>query len=164
MLLRHAKAEAGGAVDELRALALVGRGQCRPVGTALAAAGLVPDVVLVSSAVRTRQTWDLVRGALGADAAPEVHVSDRLYEAGPSDVVELLRSVDPRSATVLVVGHEPTMSATAVVLAGPGGSDQGFASAQAGLPTAAYAVLEVADWASLEPRSAVLLDVVRPAG
>lgn len=165
MLLRHAKAEAGnGAGDALRPLALAGRTQCGSVGASLAAAGLVPDHVLVSSAVRTRQTWDLVRGALGTAVAPHVDVSDRLYEADVADVLDLVRGVDPGVATLLVVGHEPTMSGTAAGLSRSGeGGEAARATVRAGLPTAAYAVLEVEDWASLERGGATLVDVVRPA-
>ncbi len=164
MLLRHAKAEAGTvAGDALRPLALAGRAQCVTVGAALAAAGHVPELVLVSSAVRTRQTWDLVRGSLRGSPEPDVVITDDLYDAGVSELVDLLRGVDGRVATVLVVGHEPTMSAAAATLARPGsGSERALASARAGLPTAGFAVLDVADWATLEPASAVLLDAVRP--
>lgn len=162
VLLRHAKAEPDGPTDELRPLALTGRRQAGAVGASLAAAGLVPDRVLVSSALRTRQTWDLVRSTLGG-AEPDAHVTDRLYEAGPSDVLELVRQVDARVATLLVVGHEPTMSGLAASLAGPGSDDAAVATVRSGLSTGAYAVLEVADWASLDPRGATLLGAVRPA-
>ena len=81
VLLRHAKAEHGLDVpDHDRPLTLRGRRQSAEVGTALAEAGLVPDLVLCSSSVRTRQTWELARGPLGAE--PEVVFSDELYDAG----------------------------------------------------------------------------------
>ena len=64
VLLRHAKAERGLDVpDAQRPLTVHGRRQSAEVGTALAAAGLVPDLVLCSSSVRTRQTWELVEAA-----------------------------------------------------------------------------------------------------
>lgn len=162
VLLRHAKAEPDGPTDALRPLALVGRRQASSVGAGLAAAGLVPDVVLVSSAVRTRQTWDLVRAGLG-QAVPDAEVTDRLYEAAPSDVLELVRGVDAAVTTVLVVGHEPTMSSLAATLAGPGSADAAVATVRRGLSTGSYALLEVSDWAGLDPRGATLLDAVRPA-
>ncbi len=164
VLLRHAKAEAaGGVADELRPLSLTGRRQCVDVGAHLAAVGLVPEHVLVSSAVRTRQTWELVRAALGDVPQPEVDITDRVYEARAADVVALLRGLDERIATALVVGHEPTMSGAATALAG---EDDGrwVAQVRTGLPTAGLAVLEVDAWSELGRGSARLVDVVRPSG
>lgn len=163
VLLRHAKAEPAGSVpDELRPLALTGRRQCGDVGARLASGGLVPEHVLVSSAVRTRQTWELVRQALGDVPEPEVVVTDELYGAGPADVLALVRGVDVRVATVLVVGHEPTMSITAAMLADPAPPVGDLPALRTGLPTAGYAVLETADWSALTGPVARLLEVARP--
>lgn len=164
VLLRHAQAEPGGSLDDtLRPLALPGRTQATGVGDGLAAAGLVPDAVLVSSALRTRQTWDLVRAGLGlpADVAT---FSDDVYSAGVRSLLELLRTTDEGVGTLLVVGHEPTVSQTAAALAGPGSDDAAVARVRVGVPTATYSVLEVAGpWATLEPDAARLLAVVSPA-
>lgn len=166
VLLRHAKAEpAGRTPDALRPLALAGRRQCFQVGAGLAASGLLPEHVLVSSAVRTRQTWDLVRTALGDVPEPEVDISDAVYDAHAGSILDLVRAVDDRVATLLVVGHEPTMSSAASVLARVDheASAAHLAGVRSGLPTAGYAVLEVSTWAELGRGTAVLMDVVRPA-
>lgn len=164
VLLRHAKAEHSASLeDHLRPLALTGRRQASEVGTGMGAAGLVPDLVLVSSALRTRQTWDLVRAGLGlpADVA---RVSDELYAAGVRSLIGLLREVEEQAATVLVVGHEPTVSQTAAALAGPGSDDAATARVRVGVPTATYSVLEVdGAWADLVPDAARLVRVVSPA-
>lgn len=160
VLLRHAKAEAGG-VDEQRPLALAGRRQCPAVGAGLVDRGLLPGRVLVSSAVRTRQTWDLVRGSLG-EVDAEVRITERLYLAGAEEVLALVGEVPDDVTTVLVVGHEPTMSATAAVLARTG-ADLGPQDVRTGLPTAGYAVVQLPSWADVAPGSGTLLEVVRPA-
>ncbi len=163
VLLRHAKAEHGGAMpDTLRPLALQGRRQCADLGVRLATAGLVPERVLVSSAVRTRQTWELIKGAFAAEPEPDVAVDDRIYDAGPTQLLELLAEVDPRVRSVLVVGHEPTLSLVAHALAGSGQPGH-LAQVSAGLPTGSAAVLEVPGWPALERAGAVLVDVVRAA-
>jgi phosphohistidine phosphatase len=164
VLLRHAKAEHSDSLDDqLRPLALPGRKQASQVGAGLRAAGVVPDVVLVSSAVRTRQTWDLVRA--GLDLPAEVaRVSDELYSAGVQSVIGLLRELEESAGTVLVVGHEPTVSQTAAALAGPGSDDAAVAQVRVGVSTGAYSVLEVpGSWADLVPDAARLLRVVAPA-
>ncbi len=164
VLLRHAKAEHPASLDDqLRPLALAGRKQASEVGVALAAAGVVPDVVLVSSAVRTRQTWDLVRAGLGLPAEA-ARLSDELYTAGVRALVGLLREVEESAGTVLVVGHEPTVSQTAAALAGPGSDEAAVAQVRVGVSTAAYSLLDVpGPWAELVPDAARLLRVVAPA-
>jgi phosphohistidine phosphatase len=165
VLLRHAKAEPAGdrGPDEVRPLALAGRRQAGRVGAGLLAAGLVPELVLLSPAVRTRQTWELLRGAFG-DADPEVVPTDALYAADVDDVLRLVRDVDERVRSVLVVGHEPTMSATAAALAGPGSDASAVARVRAQLPTAAYALLELEEhWDAVVPGGVLLRAVVAPS-
>lgn len=165
VLLRHAKAEpAGHVVDELRALALAGRRQCAGVGARLREFDLVPERVLVSSAVRTRQTWNLVRQALGTDVPePEVVVGDEVYEARADDVVRLVRGIDDRVRTLAVVGHEPAMSGTAAALSAADGDPALLAQVRTGLPTAAFAVVHLSSWSGAGAGAGRLVDVVRPA-
>ena len=161
VLLRHAKAEHGaGMPDTLRPLALQGRRQCTDLGSRLVAAGLVPERVLVSSAVRPRPTWDLIKGAFAAAPEPDVAVDDRIYDAGPAQLFDVLAEVDPRVRSVLVVGHEPTLSLVAHTLAGTGQPGH-LAQVASGLPTGSAAVLEVPGWSALGRDGAVLVDVVR---
>lgn len=166
VILRHAKAEpAGAVVDHERPLALAGRRQASAVGAALAEAGVVPDHVLCSSALRTRQTWDLVRTALGAAGAAQadVDVSDALYEAATSDVVGLVRTLPEEVGTVLVVGHEPTVSHAAATLAGADSDDAAVARVRTGVPTATWSVLELpGPWADLDAGTARLVEVRTP--
>jgi phosphohistidine phosphatase len=167
VLLRHAKAEPGRGQrpDHERPLALKGRKQAGRVGMALTAGGLVPDLALVSSALRTRQTWDLAAAHLDGAPAGGLQVRDELYEASVRDVRDLLRAVDENVRTVLVVGHEPTMAATAAYLAGDGSDDAALAQVRVGVPTATYSVLESYDrpWAEWARGTARLVHVGRPS-
>jgi phosphohistidine phosphatase len=166
VLLRHAKAEQlGGAVhgDAQRPLALVGRRQSGQVGLALASAGLRPDLVLCSSSLRTRQTWELSRGALGTDGI-EVRIDEAVYHAGVDDLLEMVRALGEGVRTVLVVGHEPTMSRTAATLAGDGSDAAAVARARAGVPTATFSVVETTGpWWSLSAENGRLTRIVAPA-
>ena len=162
VLLRHAKAEHGGVADELRPLAHAGRRQCVRVSAALAWLDLVPELVLCSTAVRARQTWDLVRGGLG-DVEPEVLVTDALYEAGVRQVLAQVHDVDERIRTVLVVGHEPTISTTASTLAGEESVEDAVTHVLNGLSTGTFVVLELdGTWADLAVGTARLTEVVSP--
>lgn len=163
VLLRHAKAEPGGSIaDHLRPLALRGRQQATGVGQSLLAVGLVPDRVLVSSAVRTRQTWDLVRGVLGLDPSVAT-VADEVYDAGVRELLALVQGTGEDVGTLLVVGHEPTVSQTAALLAGPGSDDDTLLRVQVGVPTATTCELEAATpWAQWAPHAVPLRSVVSP--
>lgn len=163
VLLRHAKAEHSGVADELRRLTSLGVRQATGVGGTLRATGLLPERVLVSSALRTQETWQHLASALTDDPEPDVVSSDELYGAHALEVVEQVKATDARVRTLLVVGHEPAMSGAATHLAGSGSSSH-LSQVRTGLPTGAYAVLEVVGpWADLEAMGARLVDVVQPA-
>ncbi|HEY0118773.1 MAG TPA: histidine phosphatase family protein [Cellulomonas sp.] len=163
VLLRHAKAEHGLDVPDVnRPLTVRGRRQSAEVGTALADAGLVPDLVLCSSSVRTRQTWELAKARLGAE--PPVTYADELYDAGVDQVIAAVRAVHEAAGVVLVVGHEPAMSRTAAALAALGSDEATYARVQAGVPTGSWSVLApIGPWADLARGSARLLRLVVPA-
>ena len=163
VLLRHAKAEHGLDVPDVqRPLTTRGRRQSAEVGTALAAAGLVPDLVLCSPSVRTRQTWQLAQATLHAE--PEVEFPDELYDAGVEQVLAAVRAADEAAGVVLVVGHEPAMSRTAAALAGLGSDEATYARVQLGVPTGAWSVSAVlGPWADLSRGSARLVRLHVPA-
>ncbi len=164
LLLRHAKAEQAGPTDHERPLALRGRRQALAVGAAMRADGLVPDRVLCSSALRTRQTWELVRSSLGPAATEAtVETRDELYDAGPQDVLALLAELAGAS-TVLVVGHEPTMSTLALRLAGPTSAPDVVDRVRHGVPTAGWSLLETSTaWDRLGPGTTRLRALRVPA-
>lgn len=118
VLVRHAKAEAphAGLRDHDRPLTIQGRTAAGQLADALVAAGVSIDVALVSSAVRAQQTWK--RMATAFEGA-ETRVVDALYETHIGGVHAELSALD-NSGCVAVIGHEPTISATASWLAGPG--------------------------------------------
>lgn len=162
VLLRHAKAEPGGSgPDHQRALALNGRDQAVAVGEAFVASGLKPELVLCSSALRTRQTWDLVSSRLPWQ--PRLRVLDDLYSVTVRELLAIVRDVSEEVGTVLVVGHEPTMAAASGFFAGPGSDSAALAQAHVGLPTSAYGVLDGdLPWAQWDRDAARLVYLGRP--
>lgn len=114
ILLRHAKATPGSETGEDfdRPLAQRGRDDAPVVGRALAEAGAAPQIVLVSSARRTRETWELVAPWL---QAATVRVVDALYNA-PADLI--LREAEAAGvANVMVIAHNPGLHELASRLA-----------------------------------------------
>jgi phosphohistidine phosphatase len=148
LVIRHAKAEQGGATDADRPLAEKGTRQAVAVGAWLVENDLRPDHVLVSSAVRAVQTWEALAGGAGWEVEPDV--ARALYTAEPETALDLVREVGD-ATTVALVGHNPTMGSLAQLLDdGEGDDEAGAELATRGFPTAAVAVFEHdGDWAEL---------------
>jgi phosphohistidine phosphatase len=163
MLLRHAKAERSrpGERDHSRTLADRGRRDAPTLGAYIARHGLTPDAALVSTAARTRETWDLVAGEL--KDLPPVTIDPRLYDAGPDDILAAVRDVSPKVDTLLVVGHNPGLHELAVMLVASGDHDLRQKLDEA-FPTSALAVIGFAikSWARLHPRAGRLERFVTP--
>lgn len=160
LLARHARAEAPrhGLSDHARELTDEGREHATRLGQRLAEAGLVPDLVLVSSATRTVQTWELISQSM---PGVEARIEDDLYESAPGRYLAVVGTAGD-ATTVLVVGHEPTTSTVATTLAGPGSSTDALKRAARGMPTSAAAVLEgECSWADLGPRCARMTDLIK---
>lgn len=116
ILMRHGKAErhaqTGG--DFERALAESGRADAAVMGQVLAGLGMSPDLMLVSSARRTRETAEQVSVSF-AKARIE-HMRD-LYHADPEEIVQAVEDEGGAAGTVMVVGHNPGMHELALRLA-----------------------------------------------
>ncbi|MFW2514098.1 SixA phosphatase family protein [Demequina sp. SO4-13] len=159
IIARHAKAEAPapGLQDMDRTLALIGRKASTKLGEEISAAGITPELALVSPATRTQQTWKLMSGALPKCESRSV---DGLYETDTDGLVEIVRSIEGVD-TAILVGHEPTSSAACAFLAGHGSDTTALKRIAHGLPTGTAAVLEFdGTWAELGSRKARLTVVL----
>jgi phosphohistidine phosphatase len=161
ILLRHAKSDWPDVPDRERPLAKRGRRDAPRIGRWLREHGYQPDVVVCSSARRTRQTWDLVAPELGG--SPAVHFEPRAYAASAQTLLYLAQELPGRYRSALLIGHNPGLSDLAASLAAPPESDDGPHS-HISLPTAAVAVVEFSgDWPSLTPGHTRLTDHITPA-
>src|SRR5262245_44601166 len=115
-LLRHAKSSWKEEVeDHERRLNRRGREAARRVGQALPAAVGAIDLVLCSSARRTRETMELVVAAF--PAAPLSVLEDELYEASKGELTDRLRRLDEEIGNVLLIGHNPGLHELAMAIA-----------------------------------------------
>lgn len=115
LLLRHAKSDyPSGVADHERPLAPRGIREAALAGEWIRTNAPTVDAVLCSTATRTRQT--LARTGLTVDEAA-VQYDDELYDTTPGSVISLINGMSDDVKTLLVVGHEPTMSGLALGLA-----------------------------------------------
>jgi phosphohistidine phosphatase len=122
---------------------LKGRGErdAPQMGYLLLDAGLVPQLILSSTAKRARKTAEYVAAACGYDH--EIVLEHALYQARPERHLHILRKIDDAYARVLLVGHNPGLEVLLEVLTGR----------SEWLPTAALAhiVLPITTWADVVP-------------
>lgn len=122
ILMRHGKAErhaqSGG--DFERALVESGRADAAVMGRILSGAGVMPDLLLVSSARRTRETSEQVIEA--QQSRTRVELLRDLYHADPEDILQALDDHGDGAGTVMVVGHNPGLHELALRLAVQGGA------------------------------------------
>ncbi|RWE44061.1 MAG: histidine phosphatase family protein [Mesorhizobium sp.] len=161
LLLRHAKSSWDDRdLDDFdRPLAERGLKAARLIGRELAARDWMPDLALVSPALRTRDTWRLVAAELPVH--PRVAFAQPLYEASAADILSQVRKADPSSRCLVVLGHNPGLEDLAKQLAGPRSEAKARGRLDEKFPTAALArfVLED-DWSGLS--SARLTHCLRP--
>ena len=159
-LLRHAKSSwADPALsDHERPLAPRGRRDAKRIATHLLELGIAPELVLCSTAVRTRETLELLRPAL--DAAT-VELEAALYAAWAETLLERLRAVPDERRSVMLIGHNPGLEDLALMLASAGPERD---RVEEKFPTAALATLRTptASWKELSPGGAVLAAYVVP--
>ena len=167
MLLRHAKTEtdAPSGQDHDRSLDDRGRSDAGEIGRWIARNPPFPNLVLVSSAVRAQQTWDLAWEAMQDRVpAPEVETLDELYGAEPTQLLKVVRmaaSSDPKR--LMLVGHNPGMHEIALMLAGSG-DKAGIKALEDNLPTSGLALLDfdIDDWSDVGFRRGKLASFVSP--
>jgi phosphohistidine phosphatase len=139
VLIRHAKsARPYGVPDEDRPLTGRGRRDAQAAGQWMAAEGPRPDLTLCSTSVRTRHTWEIVCRSLSP--VPTRYLPE-LYDADAEAVVDLATAVPDSVRVLVVVGHEPTISVTALRLAGRGSDRRALEALADKFPTSAIAVL-----------------------
>jgi phosphohistidine phosphatase len=159
ILLRHAKSswEDPALGDFDRPLAKRGCRAAPLIGRLMAQRGWLPDIALVSPAVRARETWRLVSAELPKPV--ETRFEQAIYMAAPDGLLALLRHTETPGSVVLV-GHNPGLEQCAALLAGPASDARALAAMREKFPTAALARFDVS--AGLAPGSAILTDFVRP--
>jgi phosphohistidine phosphatase len=163
ILLRHAKAvqHAGGS-DRDRTLNRRGEKDADRLGSYIAAEGLIPDLVIVSDAARTRQTLERVLKSV-AKPAP-VRIEPKVYEAAASMLLSVVRAAPHDVESLLMVGHNPGMAELALLLAGHG-EPASLARMSTKFPTSGLAVIDFdeARWPAITAGRGSLERFVTPA-
>ena len=166
-LLRHAKAERDvpGIDDEARVLAPRGRVDASRIGRVLREENHVPDLVLCSTATRTRQTLELLLPELGVH--PVVQYLEELYLARPGTILSVIRQTRDGAGSLMIVGHNPGLVDCAQALTREPDDRRMrklYVAMSEKFSTGALAILdfEIAQWSGVEVETGELELFVRP--
>jgi phosphohistidine phosphatase len=161
-LLRHAKSSWKEDVeDRERELNRRGREAARGVGKHLAKTVGSLDLVLCSSALRTRETLDLVLAKFAV--TPRIVIEDELYAASQEELMDRLRRLSEEEVNVLLIGHNPGLHELAITLGET--SSPGFPVLASGkFPTTTCASFQISGpWSTLALSRHRLVGYVTPA-
>jgi len=122
------------------------------MGSVMRDNGYTPEIILSSPALRARETARLVKE--GGDLAGEIVFDDRIYEASPQTLKQVVSSIEDNYSSAMLVGHNPGIEGFIRPLTG----------ALEPMPTAALAIIELksASWNDVATISGRLVKVIRP--
>jgi phosphohistidine phosphatase len=162
-LLRHAKSSWDNPLleDFDRPLAPRGQKSAPRTGAFIAERGLVPDLVLCSGSMRTRETLDLAMDAWKSE--PQIVYEDALYHATVPALLAQLHAAPDDKPHVMMVGHNPGMHSFALQVVGSGDGAQ-LRSLAHGYPSGTLAVITFAKdrWRQIKPGDGHLTLFVSP--
>ena len=118
LVLRHAKSDWGSSQLSDHERPLNGRGSydAPRMGAWLKQQGMIPDLIISSTAVRALTTAELV--AQGCDFEGELRPEQDFYLAGPPTYIDVLNQLPDSYERVMVVGHNPGMEELLSLLTG----------------------------------------------
>lgn len=162
-LLRHAKSSWDDAArdDHDRDLSPRGRLAVERMGEYCSAEGIVPALVLCSTARRARET--LARLVPHLAATGRIEFEQGLYLASANEMLRRLRRIEDSVPSVMLVGHNPGMQELAVNLCGGGDVDT-LARLRSKYPTGALAEIALAasHWREADIDNGTLVRFVAP--
>jgi len=153
-LLRHAKSswKDESLPDFERPLNRRGKHAAERIGRYLKHEAIVPELVLSSPALRTRETIERV--AKAAKWTPEILFDQRIYEAGGLRLLDVVSQIENERKTALLVGHNPGIQELLMLLTGESKK----------VPTAALLKIELksSKWSTAADKRAKLAWLVKP--
>ena len=140
IILRHGQAKNAGISehDHNRTLTIQGREEAQGVGETLAERGLAPDLVLCSTATRTRETLAELQDSFNEPL--NVEYAPKIYNASEVELLAQIAKATDDVRSLLVIGHNPGLYQLALVLAKEG-DKQMHNNLQMQFPTCALVVI-----------------------
>lgn len=118
LLMRHAKSSwsESNTADHDRPLNKRGKQAAPQMGKLLHQEGLVPDMILCSTARRSRETAEAVAKACGY--AGKIEAQRDLYSSDAACYIDILRHLPDQANRALLIGHNPETETLLEILTG----------------------------------------------
>ena len=153
-VLRHAKSswENADLSDFERPLNKRGLEAAPLIGKVIKENGFQPEIILSSPARRAKQTAEIINEKAGINR--EIKYEERIYEASPARLLEVVSEQSDEAESVMIVGHNPGLEGLVRFLTGQ----------IEPMPTAALAVidLEITKWSEIDSSNGTLRTLIRP--
>jgi phosphohistidine phosphatase len=154
MIMRHGKSDWDASVGSDHARPLANRGivSAERMGEVVRDLGIIPGLVISSSAVRARATAELAR--ITGGWASRLILEDDLYGTSPRGALDVVSRHGGDCERVMIVGHEPTWSMLIKHLTG----------ATCAVKTATIADIEIneASWDGVTTATGTLVSLLQP--
>ncbi|MCG6535900.1 MAG: histidine phosphatase family protein [Syntrophales bacterium LBB04] len=99
-----------------RNLTAQGRIQAESIGRWMSKSGILPDWIICSSAKRTKLTAKICSERVGYQRS--IRFESGLYEADSGKYLEIISALNDKYDSVMIVGHNPAISAVVAILTG----------------------------------------------
>jgi phosphohistidine phosphatase len=146
LLVRHAKSSRDDPAtpDKDRPLNNRGKRDAPKMGERLAERDVKPDLILSSPATRALKTAEIIAKKLDYELK-DIVVDERLYAVGADELLDVVRELGDKLKRVMVVGHNPELTALA----------HRFSSEITHMPTCAVAqfTFDAKSWSNIDKAS-----------
>lgn len=122
------------------------------MGEIMSKNNFTPEIIVSSPAMRAGQTAELVKKSAAFDA--EIKFDERIYEASPQRLLEVISDFENDFDSAMIVGHNPGFESLVRILTGK----------IEPMPTAALAIvdLEIDAWREIGFETGSLRKIIRP--
>ena len=110
-LIRHAKAswDHPEQPDIERTLTELGETDAHNIAQRLKKEGCKPDLIIASTAARALKTAEIFAEELGYPL-DKITTDSHIYTGGVEEIVQLIKTFNSKTNTILLIGHNPTLT------------------------------------------------------
>ena len=160
-LVRHAQAlNNSDSGDSGRSLSSKGKDDAVALGKTMQGNDYIPDVILCSPALRTRQTLEGVQCSIKQDNS---HFIDILYNGSTGDYLYEIQKVSDAYNNILFIAHNPCIYELVILLAAQG-DDSEFQRLGEGYSPASFSVIscKAENWKDIQPAENTIKVLLNP--
>jgi phosphohistidine phosphatase len=162
-LLRHAKSSWDDVrLDDFdRPLSSRGIKSCKKMGKYLKKNRLIPDIVYCSSAIRAKQTWELVNRIV--EKKENVIYEDSLYMSDFSNFINIIKKTKNNFKNLMIVSHNPGIENLALELS-KDKNNEIYEKINIKFPTGALIIINfnLNNWSKVDCKKGKLYEFVKP--